>query len=94
MGFVYMKNQALINISRYISTRSNNLTSDITNERGGIRTPDRQDRNLLLYPLSHAPSNTLDDNTLLEFKQNLITGNLLGQLVHHYGGLQSGDVAL
>ena len=24
-------------------------------ERGGIRTPDPQDRNLMLYPLSYAP---------------------------------------
>jgi hypothetical protein len=24
-------------------------------EHGGIRTPDPQDRNLMLYPLSHVP---------------------------------------
>lgn len=29
------------------------------NERGGIWTPDPQNRNLLLYPLSYAPSITL-----------------------------------
>gem|GEM_PF-1094411 len=27
-----------------------------TNEHGGTRTPDPQDRNLMLYPLSYIPS--------------------------------------
>lgn len=27
----------------------------ITNEHGGIRTPDPQNRNLMLYPLSYMP---------------------------------------
>ncbi len=30
--------------------------TSVPNEHGGIRTPDPQNRNLMLYPLSYMPS--------------------------------------
>ena len=39
--------------ARWLTTT---LIESNNNEHGGIRTPDPQDRNLMLYPLSYMPS--------------------------------------
>lgn len=47
-----------------LTTSVFNYSKD-SNERGGIRTPDPQDRNLMLYPLSHAPSLAIEYSMFL-----------------------------